>query len=48
MVEMKVLECSKMSEDCIGDSQQDEVSDTPIIAENQGFLGNRIGQFKDG
>ena len=48
MVEMKVLECGETSEDSIGDSQQDDDSDMPIIAENQGFLRNRIGQFKDG
>ena len=46
MVEMKVLECDETSEDSIADSQQDD--DMPIIAENQGFLRNRIGQFKDG
>ena len=38
MVEMKVLECGKMSKDSIGDSQQDDDSDTPIIAENQGLF----------
>ena len=48
MVEMKVLECGKTSEDSIEDSQQDDESDKPIIAENQGFLVNRIGQFKYG
>ena len=46
MVEMKVLECSKMSEDSIGDSQQDEVSDTPIIAENRGYLETELGSSK--
>ena len=43
MVEMKVLECSKMSEESIGDRQQDDDSDTPIIAENQGFLKTKLG-----
>ena len=36
-----------MSKKSIGDSQQNDDSDTPIIAENQGFF-KKIGQFKDG